>query len=136
MDKHQRNDLLKKIGGLLVNFALTSATQKLEDLRTASVCSHCEKTRTNYMTVCCHKPICYSCFSSHRKYKSSGYPTFGIGKSSDWGENTFICPFCGKEKIVTNYDPDSMAAAYQTLNHGDVYFVVRIDNPEEGGNWS
>ncbi|TRT84682.1 MAG: hypothetical protein EWV82_08075 [Microcystis aeruginosa Ma_AC_P_19900807_S299] len=136
MDKDQRNDLAKKMGGLLINFALTSATQKLEDLKTASVCNHCEKTRTNYMTRCCHQPICHACFLSNRQDKDSGYSRFGASRSSYWGETTFRCPFCEKEMSKTHLDPDSMASFYQTLDQENLSFVVKIDNPKEGGNWS
>lgn len=125
----------KKMLKTLALIGLNMASQKLEESINAVKCKHCEQKKTNYMTICCQQPICHSCFSSHRKYKDAGFP-FGVGRSSYWGETTFRCPFCEKEMSKTDYDPDGMAAAYQVMNHGDIYFVVRIDNPEEGGNWS
>lgn len=137
METHQNSspdNSPKKILKTLALIGLNMASSKIEDSINAVKCKHCCQKNTNYMTVCCHQPICHSCFFKYREYKDAEFP-FGVGRSSYWGETTFRCPFCQKQMSKTNYDPDSMAAVYQVGNHGDIYFVIRIDNPEEGG-WS
>lgn len=130
MEKEQPNHSLNIFTGLVTGLALMITVA--DRLKPRTLCNHCEQKGTNYMTACCHKPICYSCFLSHRKYKSSGYPRLGVRKSSYWGDSIFTCPFCGRRKEVADLDPDSVAAMYQDK---DISFVVRIGNPEERGYW-
>lgn len=138
MSKQKKLDLIKGIGYLLVNVAI----QELRNRSKAVICECCKQKMTNYMTECCHKPICFSCFSSIRQHEHKYLSISSLANTSDWGRSriSFVCPFCGKEKVKSSqtYDPDSMAAFYQAANSSEEEFdfVVRIDDPSKVGNWS
>lgn len=101
--------------------------------KSSVLCVSCQNGRTDYMTACCHKPICHSCFSQCQKHKASAY--LGLGRTSDWGEDIFVCPYCDRKTTKNIYDPDSMAAIMSAANHPETALVVRIDNPNKSGDW-